>query len=85
MHRTLKTNGGDLQRLLPIQRALTEIAHDVKEAREAVEGAVDSDAALNAARRPPARPPWAPPCGSHSNQGAGTRGSREKACVRTAR
>ena len=48
MHRTLKTNGGALQRLLPIQRALTEIQHDVKEAREAVESVVDSDAALNA-------------------------------------
>ena len=48
MHRTLKTNGGDLQRLLPIQRALTEIQHDVKEAREAVESVVDSDSALNA-------------------------------------
>ena len=54
MHRTLKTNGGDLQRLLPIQRALTEIQHDVKEAREAVESVVDSDAALNAV--PPAAP-----------------------------
>ena len=54
MHRTLKTNGGDLQRLLPIQRALTEIQHDVKEAREAVESVVDSDAALNAV--PPVAP-----------------------------
>ena len=54
MHRTLKTNGGDLQRLLPIQRALTEIQHDVKEAREAVESVVDSDSALNAV--PPAAP-----------------------------
>jgi len=83
MHRTLKTNGGDLQRLLPIQRALTEIAHDVKEAREAVEGAVDSDAALNAARRPPARPPQ--PASSRLNQGAVTQGSRKKRCVRVAR
>lgn len=55
MNRTLKTNGGDLQRLLPIQRALTEIQHDVKEAREAVESVVDSDSALNAVRWDPVR------------------------------
>jgi len=55
----------------------------VKETREAVEGAVDSDAALNAARQPPARPPQ--PASSRLNQGAVTQGSREKRCVRVAR
>ena len=73
MNRTLKTNGGDLQRLLPIQRALTEIQHDVKEAREAVESVVDSDSALNAVR-------WDPMRVGKARSLSGWRGGLENAC-----
>ena len=76
MNRTLKTNGGDLQRLLPIQRALTEIQHDVKEAREAVESVVDSDTALNAVGWDPSR---VIPHGKGRSL-SGWRGSLEYAC-----
>ncbi|CAL8471666.1 g11208 [Coccomyxa elongata] len=46
--KNLRNSGSDLQRLLPIQRALTEIQHDVKEAREAIQEVVDDDKVLAA-------------------------------------
>ncbi|CAL5223414.1 g5926 [Coccomyxa viridis] len=48
IQKTLKQNGADLQRLLPIQRALTELVHDVKEAEDAIAGVLDDDQALAA-------------------------------------
>eukprot|EP00891_Asterochloris_glomerata_P008499 jgi/Astpho2/8499/fgenesh1_pg.00125_%23_12_t len=40
---SLRGHVGELQRLLPIQRALTEIQHDVKETREAIAEIADND------------------------------------------
>ncbi|DBA77137.1 TPA: hypothetical protein ACH3X1_009713 [Trebouxia sp. C0004] len=45
---SLRASTGELQRLLPIQRALTEMQHDVKEAREAIAEVADNNAILAA-------------------------------------
>lgn len=45
---SLRASTGEIQRLLPIQRALTEMQHDVKEAREAIAEVADNNAILAA-------------------------------------